>query len=217
MTKQEFDFSVDILSALIWQYNKADKLTEILRQKQNWYDENQRDFWQNWLRDVFDLRTANSFGLSVWSIILGLPLSIPLPATGNKNKFGFGQYNKNFNNGPFGSLGSGSTGLTVEQSRQLLQLRYAALVTRPTAYEVNLVLQRIFKGQAYVRDSTTMGQMVYVFGFIPSQEFENAVRTFDILPRPATVGIGIAFQHQPVFGFGPYNHNFNRGSFAGGA
>lgn len=73
-TKQEFDFSINLLEALIWQYNNAPRLESLLRQKQTWYDVNNRDFWQDWLRDVFDLRTANTFGLRVWSIILGLSL-----------------------------------------------------------------------------------------------------------------------------------------------
>lgn len=215
-TKQEFDFSINLLEALIWQYNNAPRLESLLRQKQTWYDVNNRDFWQDWLRDVFDLRTANTFGLRVWSIILGIPLAIPLPPTGNRNKFGFGPFNINFNRAPFGSIGSSSTGLTVEQARQLLQLRYAQLVTRPTADDINPVLRRIFGPGVYVRDNNTMSNIVYVFGFMPSAQFESALRTFDVLPRPATIGVDIVFQHKDVFGFGPYNRNFNRGTFAQG-
>ncbi|WP_231668322.1 DUF2612 domain-containing protein [Ralstonia solanacearum] len=38
-------------------------------------------FWENWIRDVFDLRTANDFGLSVWSEILGVPLAVTVDPT----------------------------------------------------------------------------------------------------------------------------------------
>ena len=73
-TIQEFDFSVDLLQAILWQYNNATSLQSLLNSEQAWVIENQTEFWENWLRDVFDLRTANEFGLSVWSIILGIPL-----------------------------------------------------------------------------------------------------------------------------------------------
>lgn len=215
MNKQLFDFSVNLLQALIWQYNSAPNLEALLRQKQEWYNLYNRDFWENWRRDVFDLRTANEFGLVIWSIILGLPLSISLPPTGNINKWGFGIYNRNFNRGPFGSLGSTSSGLSADQARQLLQLRYFQLVTRPTTIQINEMLARVFGGDVYAVEDTTMGPLVYVFKNIIDPKFENALLTFDVLPRPATVGISIVFQRRDVFGYGIYNLNFNRGTFVG--
>jgi len=71
---QEFDFSVDLLQHILWNFNQAENLQNLLQKKQDWYQENQQEFWDNWVRDVFDLRTANDFGLSIWSIILDLPL-----------------------------------------------------------------------------------------------------------------------------------------------
>ena len=69
-TIQEFDFSVDLLRALLWQYEDATGLQALLRQKSEWYTVNQTAFWSNWERDVFDLTTANDFGCAVWGIIL---------------------------------------------------------------------------------------------------------------------------------------------------
>lgn len=218
-TVQRFDFSVDLLSALIWQYNNAPRLEKLLRSKQAWYDTNQEQFWDDWRRDVFDLRTANRFGLTVWSIILGIPLQVSLPPTGNIGKFGFGVFNRNFNRGPFGSIGSGSAGLTLDQARQLLQLRYFQLVTRPTTIQINEMLARVFGTGAekvYALESTNMDRIVYVFTFMPSPQLERALLTFDVLPRPATIGISIVFLRRKVFGFGQYNANFNTTTFAGG-
>lgn len=71
---QLFDFSVDVMQALLWQYDTADALPAIIASKQKWYTDNQQFFWENWFINVFDLRTANDFGCSVWAIILGIPL-----------------------------------------------------------------------------------------------------------------------------------------------
>ena len=76
---QSFDFSVNLLQALLWEYNEASNLQSILTQKQAWYNTNQSNFWNNWIVNVFDMRTANEFGLTVWSIILDLPLFYSQP------------------------------------------------------------------------------------------------------------------------------------------
>ena len=78
---QLFDFSVDLLRAILWQYNDATRLQSLLQQKQDWYNEQQTEFWSSWYRDVFNLDTANDFGLAVWSIILEVPLTIGVPGT----------------------------------------------------------------------------------------------------------------------------------------
>lgn len=71
---QAFDFSIDLLRTLLWQYNEAENLEALLTKKQEFLDSINNDFWQDWITDVFNLQTANEFGLSVWSIILNLPL-----------------------------------------------------------------------------------------------------------------------------------------------
>ncbi|WP_059215173.1 DUF2612 domain-containing protein [Escherichia albertii] len=73
---QEFQFSVDLLRAILWQYNVAENLQGILERKKDWYVINHEQFWSDWYRDVFNMDTANSFGLSVWAIILGIPLVV---------------------------------------------------------------------------------------------------------------------------------------------
>lgn len=140
---QAFDFSVDLLRALLWQYNDAARLEALLRQKQEWYDANQTAFWRDWTRDVFDLRTANDFGLAVWAIILNVPLAAASQGDDpNKPIWGFGQYRENFTNGNFASISSSQ--LSTEQKRLVLRLRYFQLVTRGTVPEVNSFLRYLF-------------------------------------------------------------------------
>lgn len=214
---QEFDFSVDLLRALLWQYNDAARLQSLLQQKQDWYDVNQTEFWENWIRDVFDLRTANDFGLAVWAIILDIPLVVnsqgDLPG---KPIWGFGQYRKNFNNGNFAS--TTTSRLTTAQRRLVLQLRYFQLTTRATVREINAFLAYVFApfGKAYVNDGLDMTAR-YVFEFIIPSELQMILTEFDLLPRPAAVKIGfVSFDATEEWGVGPYNQNFENGNFYNG-
>jgi hypothetical protein len=212
----DFDWSVNTLRALLWQYNEAENIQKLVASKQAWYEENQSNFWKRWVRDVFDIRTANDFGLSVWSIILGCRTVTDIPPT-NKANFGFGPYNKNFNNGNFGQIGTKSKYLNTEQKRILLRLRYFQMISRCTVPEINAMLKSLFQdvGQVYISDINSMEYIVYVFSFVPSQDIRFVIDNFDILPRPAAVGVRTIINVRPVFGFGPYNRNFNNGTFKG--
>lgn len=208
---QQFDFSVDLLRAILWQYNDAAKLQSLLTQKQAWYDETQTTFWTDWVRDVFNLLTANEFGLSVWGVILGIPLSIGLPGTGARPVWGFGVHNQNFENGNFGRDSAGVAGLTVEQKRIILRLRYYQLVSDGSAPWANYVLKRVF-GMGYVLDPEDM-TCTYVFPVAIPQAVLSVIQTYDLLPRPAGVQINILVDPGQVFGFDPYYLNFGNGGF----
>lgn len=209
---QSVDFSVDLLRAILWQYNDAARLQSILAQKQDWYDETQTVFWTDWVRDVFDLITANEFGLSVWGVILGVPLSIGLPGTGARSVWGFGDFNQNFNNGNFGRDSAGVAGLTMEQKRLVLRLRYFQLVSDGTVPHTNMVLKRVF-GTGYVLDLSGDMEVTYVFPVALPSSVQTVLQSFDLLPRPAGVKINILIDPGSVFGFDPFYENFENGGF----
>lgn len=210
-TVQQFDASVDILSSLLWQQNNADNLQQLIQLKGGWYDDNQRAFWDNWYRDVFDLRTANSFGRHVWSVILGVPLNATLdPTKVGKPTWGFSNKRKNFNNGNYSSKTSQSAGLTADQERIVLQLRYFQLIARPTVPEINRFLKFLFKdsGNVYVLDPLDMTFAVYVFNFNPGSQLAFILEKFDLLPRPSTVGVKYQILTRKAFGFSRLRKNF---------
>lgn len=213
MRIQAFDFSVNLLRALLWQYNEAERLEALLRAKQVWYDENQTAFWEDWYTDVFDLRTANDFGLSVWAIILALPISISSTPSGEGPSWGFGSEHANFNNGNFASSGE-TINLTQAQKRLVLRLRYYQLVTRPSVTRINAVLAAVFgPGVAYVSDSLKM-KIRYVFLVSPGPKIEFLLSNYDILPRPAGVGADYVISVSgESFGFGGFHANFDNGNF----
>lgn len=195
---QYFDFSVNLLQSLLWQYNDADRLQTLLTKKQEWYSENQQKFWEDWYRNVFDLRTANEFGLSVWAIILNLPLQIGVPYNPNKPTFGFGpegmgtNNNKNFENGNFSAADSFSL-LTLEEKRFFLRLRYFQLTSRCSTIEINKFLNFLlqdfdFNWSAYVLDNLDMTIEV-VFTENPGRRFLFILKIFDLIPRATGVAI----------------------------
>lgn len=214
MKIQEFDFSVDLLRALLWQYNDAARLQSLLTQKQDWYDLNQSEFWDAWVRDVFDLRTANDFGLSVWAILLNVPLVVVSDVDPSAQEvWGFGANRQNFTNGNF--YPTQTAGLTTEQKRLVLRLRYFDLVTRGAVPEINAFMAYLFAdyGPVYVNDGLSM-KARYVFGFPLPSKLATVLRDFDLLPRPAAVAVDyVVIGEADGWGFGAYHENFTNGNF----
>ena len=215
---QQFDFSVGILRALLWQHNKAEALQSIIRAKQAWYDANFSEFWEAWIRDVFDLRTANAFGCQVWATILGIKLAPAVGSVEPQPVFGFADAeleNQNFENGNFAPSGASGVRLTVEQQRLVLRLRYFQLVTRCAVPEINRFMSYLFRplGRVYVLDPLDMSALTYVFDFEPDPQLVFVLEQFDLLPRPSTVGVQYVTSSRPAFGFGPDNENFENGNF----
>jgi len=224
----------------LWQYDQSPNIISNLTQKQEWYTENQTQFWESWFNDVFNLQTANVFGLSVWSIILNVPLFIPYePESDDKPIWGFNNNDDyptlqntytNFFGGNFSSRGDVIT-LTLEEQRFLLRLRYYQLITRGEVGDINTFLNYLvitsdigFTGKMYALDGLNM-TMRYVItnDTFPLDLLDILVR-LDILPRPAAVGIQEIIIHEGVtLGFNAFapsfpsleNHytNFSFGNF----
>lgn len=211
---QEFEFSTNLLASLLWQHDNASRLRAIVEAEQRWFDEHQTAFWSNWVRDVFDLRTANNFGLSVWAIILNMPLLVFVESSGTREVFGFEPYGLNFSNGNFGRDSDAALSLTTEQRRLALRLRYFQLVSRGTVPEVNQFLKELFgdQGPAYVLDGGDM-TATYVFAYLPEPNVLYVLQQFDLLPRPAGVEINVLINPGDGFGFAPFYLNFENGNF----
>lgn len=211
---QEFNFNVNLLRAILWQYNEASNLQGLLNAKNAWYEANQSEFWESWITDVFDLRTANDFGLQVWSIILGQSLYTNYVIDDTEDAFGFGDENQNFDNGIFGSVTGGTNVYSTEVARLLLRLRYFQLVSSGTIPETNRMLKYLFAdyGDAYLIDNYDMTQ-TYILDFAIPSEMRYMLYNTDILPRPAAVGSQIAEPTDLVFGFGSFNNGFDQGAF----
>ena len=213
MKIQTFDYSVDLLQSILWQYDKATHLNSLIDSKQSWYTLNQTGFWTDWYNNVFNLLTANTFGLVVWSIILNLPLFLLNEVESpDKPIWGFNKYvspgvlentYKNFGRkgaglslgGNFSIRGKVIT-LTEEEQRFLLRLRYFQLSNRCDVTDVNIFLDYLvntsnigYSGKVYMLDNL---DMTITYNFTTSDFPPNlfkSIDTFDVFPRPAGVDI----------------------------
>lgn len=216
-TIQPFDPSADLEQALLWQYEAATALRAIVAGKQAWFDEAQTAFWLEWFANVYDLRTADDFGLSVWAYILDLPLLAYAPASGDRPVFGFGVFNLNFyGDSNFGRDNDAALELSTAQRRLALRLRYYQLTTRGAVSEVNEFLAYLFgdDGLVYVLDGLDM-TCTYVFTFPPNAALLYVLQNFDLLPRPAGVRVNILISPAERFGFAPYYLNYENSNYAG--
>lgn len=214
-TSPTITYSFDLTQSLLWRHNQAVNLQGLTYAKQNWYNENYTQFWENWFADVFNLATANNFGLSVWSIILNLPLFLLPDPDADKPIWGFDDdYYFNFDNGYFTS-GSNAIILTTEQQRLILQLRYFQLSCKSSWLTVNKFLKYLFEpyGPVYMLDTYYMS-INYIFTFTVDPQFLAALKAYDVLPRGAGVGIRYVDTTRPTWGFDdPYYFNFDNATF----
>jgi hypothetical protein len=211
---QQFDYSTDLSQALLWHYNKAHSLETLVLLKQLWYDVNQAGFWIDWYTDVFNLDTANDFGLNVWALILGVPMFVNIPAHTGTPSWGFGGFHHNFNRGNFDNTNGSTSGLKTEEKRIVLKLRYNKITSRCDIVRTNFVLNQIFKsfGNVYILDNLDMS-ITAVFGYIPSVNLRRAIRDYDLIPRADGVLLKYTIDVGYSWGFGPFHQNFNRGNF----
>lgn len=187
---QDIDTNANLLRAILWQYEGAPKLRQIVDAEQAYFDGAQAQFWSDWLRDVFDFNTANDFGLAVWARILDINLGVYAPASGNEAKWGFSPNNENFGAGNFGRASSGELSLTTDQKRLVIRLRYAQITKRPTLPNINETLATVFSdfgGAAYAVDNQDM-TVGYLFAFTLPSSLKLVLEQYDLLLRPAGVG-----------------------------
>lgn len=196
--------------ALLWQHSNATNRAALIAAEQAWLDEFGTGFWSDWQRDVFNLATANEFGLAVWSIILDVNLGLQNTGTPSAlTNFGFGTNWQNFENGNFfAASGSDISTLSTAERRLVLQLRYFQLTSRASVAEISQFVTKLFGGNARILDPQDMSDLILYIGFQPSAALLSVLNDFDVLPRPAGVGLKVRVQSAPFFGFGATNGNF---------
>lgn len=210
MNIQEFDFNLDLLKVIPWYYDSAPNLRTLLEKKQAWYDENHRQFWEEWEKNVFNLRTANDFGLNVWSIILNLPLYTNDDSSRKDfPAFGFKPKGQNFFNGHFATSGNIVNRLTLEERRQLLLLRLWSLFSDGSMYMINQAINDVFGSNMYALDGQDM-TITYVLQRKLSRAMMYLIENSDILPRPSGVKAKALIQPRKAFGFADFGLNFDQ-------
>lgn len=151
-------FNGNISQSLKWLQNNAPNIQSIIAQKKSWYAQYNDAYWDNWEINVFDLRTANPFGIMVWCIILDVPASLFGLFVDEVAAWAYGPNRQNFIysgiqpvpdpnllGGNF--FGGGEiTILNIKEARWALMLRYAALTSSGRVKSINEMLAWIFNG-----------------------------------------------------------------------
>jgi len=217
-TIRQFDFSAYILNQILWQYDNAPNIKGLLEKLQARANEAQTTFWTDWFKNVFNVDTADDFGLNVWCLILGLP--VIMNQSGEQTLiFGLDNTNRqNFDRGNFSREARGIY-LSTEEKRIVVKLRYFQCVMyKGDLFDTNRFLGEVFKklGQVYYVDNFDMS-ITYIFGFYPDERLIYAFNYFDLLPHTAGVKIkNIIYKGQSIWGFDNANRkNFDRGAFEG--
>lgn len=185
----EYNPSIDFEKHIFWQYNNAQALNSLINLKQDWYNTNQVEFWQNWIGNVLNIATANDYGLAIWGTLLGIPRI----------------YQVNGSN----------LSLSTEQFRKVILARLKLIHMRGTVPEINALLKFLFSdyGKAYVIDNYDM-TLTYRFNFNLSPLQIAVLQTVTLLPRPAGVQVTIITLDNKVFGFDGSGEPFDQARFA---
>lgn len=210
MNIQQFDFSLDLMKVVKWEYDQAPNLSSLLKNKQSWYDKNHEGFWIDWEKDVFNLFTANDFGLNVWAIILNLPLYTESTASpSDYPAFGFADYGLNFDRGNFATDADTVNRLTTEQKRALLRMRWWQITSDGSMPSINHALNDVFGKDVYALDGQDM-TITIVYQTVLPGIMMRLLQDFDLIPRPAGVKFNHLVKPRDAFGFAEYNLNFDQ-------
>jgi len=170
----------------------------------------------NFFNTIWNVDTANTFGLNIWGRIVGISRVIPIPGT--KGSFGFANADvpadwQNFGDasspgagGPFfaGQKSTGAFTLGNDAYRTLILAKALANIANMSAPSLNQLVSNLFpgRGRAYTQNGRDMS-MTYVFEFSLT-DIEFAILQFSgVLPNPAGVLVKIVVVPvaQGFFGF----------------
>lgn len=195
---------INVEQTIISQYGNSATITQLIR-NMNGYLDPRADF-DTFYDFVWNVETAQGFGLDIWGRIVNIKRELLIPET--PNYFGFSDAlpgSHPFDEQPFfdGSEPATQTyRLSDDAYRQLILVKALANISATNAPSINQLLQNLFagRGRCYVNDTGNM-TLRYTFEFLLTP-YEFAIMTqADALPRPAGVDATLITTNIPVFGF----------------
>ena len=195
---------IDVERTIISQYANSATIVQLVK-NMNEYVDPRADF-DAFFDYVWNVETAQGFGLDIWGRIVGISRELLIPAA--PLYFGFkdalpGAYP--FNDQPFydGTVPATQTyKLADDAYRQLILVKALANISATNAPALNQLLQNMFagRGRCYVNDLGGMA-LRYTFEF-DLTPYEFAIMTQSgALPRPAGVNASLFQSALPLFGF----------------
>ena len=182
--------SIPLTNNILWQYENAPNLKNLIQSKQNWYNTNNEQFYQSLIDNFLNILTANDWGLGLWGVILQVPRTYTV--NGEEITLDRERYRK------------------VLRAKMLL-IRMNGTIPEIIKY-INFLLGEY--GQIDVIDNLNM-TITYRFNFNLSDLQIAILKTTGLLAAPAGVRANVVSLDNTVFGFnGSGGQPFNQGRFA---
>jgi hypothetical protein len=182
------------------QYSNSPTLLALLADFDQWCDLTK--FSADFLSNVWDISTAQGFGLDIWGRILGQSRELQV-AQSPDNNFGFningatGTQWKPWGQAPFyGGQSAGTVAFSLQDPyyRKLLLVKAAANIATCDCPSINALMRTMFgdRGRCYVGyDITHPMHVGYHFEFFPTP-VEKSIIESGLFPHPAgTIGMYI--------------------------
>lgn len=143
---------------------------------------------------VWNIDTAQGFGLDIWGRIVGVTRVLHVPVPGDN--LGFQQQDgaDTFDHGVWYGKGTLTQNYSLTDSayRRLILAKAALNITNGSAPSINAIMMALFPdyGNSYVRDDGNM-TLTYVFGEPISAVDRSIVTQSGVLPKPAGVSYSV--------------------------
>lgn len=195
---------IDVEQTIISQYGNSATITQLIRNMNSNIDP--RADIDGFFDFVFNVDTAQGFGLDIWGRIVGVGRELQLPS--DSLYFGFGEAVPGaypFGEQPFydGTAPATQTFILADDAyRQLILVKALANISAVNAKSLNQLLQNLFpgRGRCYVNDTGGMS-LRYTFEFLLTS-YEIAILTQSgAMPRPAGVSATLINVDSTPFGF----------------
>lgn len=179
------DFTLDASGVYLWQYDNAEKLHKILAGAEAFFREAVTQFWTDYRDKIFNLITADSFGLDLWGQILGVARPHYTYIDQETEQ-------------------SVTTVVTDAMYRRVLLGTLYKMNTNATMYDLNHFLSYIFPNRPFVTINHHDMTFTVFAVFVPTDEEKAVLRLDDFLPRPTGVLCNFAYYNpetSQIFGF----------------
>ena len=178
MKTANYDFNIDLRKVILWQYDDAERFKALIEAEQLFMDTAVTGFWDDFNRDIFNLATCNSFGLSVW----GALLSVARPTyieNGVRREYNDDQY------------------------RLVLQARIYLLTFDGSAKALNKFFKMLFPEYSVVITDNLDMSVDISFANEPTSEIKTVLQDSLFLPRPSGVEYNLnwSVDYTKIFGF----------------
>lgn len=191
------------------QYSNSPTLLQLLAFSDQWMDLTK--FTADFLANVWDISTAQGFGLDIWGRILGQSRFIQIAQTAG-NDFGFninvqpGTNWKPWNQAPFfGGQAAGTVAFALADPyyRKLLLVKAASNIATSDCPSINALMRSMFgdRGRCYVGyDIAQPMHIGYHFEFTPTPVEQSIIQS-GLFPQPAGTLAQYIYGKPPVGGF----------------